>query len=257
MADPNRRRLLAGIAATLSAAALAGCDNLSQAPWFRRVLHTGEDFNRTVQRFFLKPTSLAREFAESDISPAFRANGSTDPDNPDYKALVANGFADWKLKVGGLVEKPMEFSLADLRAMPSRTQITRHDCVEGWSCIGKWTGVPLAHVLEQVKVKPETRFILFTCFDELEQTLDGSGRYYETLGLEDAYHPQTILAHGMNGQPLAVPHGAPLRVRVERQLGYKMAKYVMQIDAIDSFESLGRGNGGFWEDRGYDWYAGI
>ena len=131
------------------------------------------------------------------------------------------------------------------------------DCVEGWSCIGKWTGVPLGTVLEKSGLKPETRYILFSCADELEKSLDGSGRYYETLGLEDAFHPQTILAYDMNGAPLPVAHGAPLRVRVERQLGYKMAKYVMRIDAIDSFASLGRGNGSFWADRGYDWYAGI
>jgi DMSO/TMAO reductase YedYZ molybdopterin-dependent catalytic subunit len=151
----------------------------------------------------------------------------------------------------------MEFSLTDLRAMPSRTQITRHDCVEGWSCIGKWTGVQLAKVLEQTGLKPEARFIVFRCADELEKTLDGSGRYYESLALEDAYHPQTILAYDMNGAPLTVPHGAPLRVRVERQLGYKMAKYLMAIEAVASFADLGRGHGGFWPDRGYDWYAGI
>jgi DMSO/TMAO reductase YedYZ molybdopterin-dependent catalytic subunit len=221
------------------------------------VLTTGEDFNRTVQRFLLKPTSMAREFAEGDISKAFRANGSTDPDEPEYKALAANNFADYKLRVGGLVETPTAFSLADLRAMAGRTQITRHDCVEGWSCIGKWTGVQLASVLDQVKLKPEARYVVSTCFDQLEKTLDGSGRYYESIDLEDAYHPQTILAYEMNGAPLDIPHGAPIRMRVERQLGYKMAKYIRQIDVVASLETFGRGGGGFWEDRGYDWYAGI
>jgi DMSO/TMAO reductase YedYZ molybdopterin-dependent catalytic subunit len=120
-----------------------------------------------------------------------------------------------------------------------------------------WRGVPLANVLEQFMVKPETRYIAFTCADELEQTLDGTGRYYETLGLEDAYHPQTILAYDMNGAPLDIAHGAPVRMRVERQLGYKMAKYIRQIDVVASLETFGRGGGGFWEDRGYDWYAGI
>jgi DMSO/TMAO reductase YedYZ molybdopterin-dependent catalytic subunit len=258
----SRRGLLTGLAAAAGSAALASCDRLDavaeQGSWFRdHILHLGEDFNRTVQRFFLKPTSLAREFTEADISRDFRANGSTDPDDPDYRALVASNFADWRLEVGGMVERPMSFSLAELRAMPSRTQITRHDCVEGWSCIGKWTGVPLALVLDKVGVKPAGRYVLFTCFDTLEQTLDGTGRYYETLGFEDAWHPQTILAYDMNGETLAVPHGAPLRVRVERQLGYKMAKYVRRIDVIDDYARLGRGRGGFWEDRGYDWYAGI
>ena len=137
------------------------------------------------------------------LSQDFKANGSTDPDDQGYRALAANGFADWRLQVGGLVERPMEsFSLADLREMPARTQITRHDCVEGWSCIGKWTGVQLAKLLDLAGLKPETRYILFTCADELEKTLDGSGRYYETIDLEDAFHPQTILAYDMNGAPL-------------------------------------------------------
>ena len=259
---PSRRGLLTGIAATAGAIVLAGCDRLDtlaqQGSWFRdNVLHLGEDFNRTVQRFFLKPDTLAREFGEADISKDFKANGTTDPDDPAYRALAANDFADWRLEVGGLVERPMTFSLADLRAMPSRTQVTRHDCGEGWCCIGKWTGVPLALVLEKVGVKPEGRYVLFTCADTLEQTLDDTGRYYETLGFEDAYHPQTILAYAMNGEKLTIPHGAPLRVRVERQLGYKMAKYVMKIDVIADYSGISRGSGGFWEDRGYDWYAGI
>ena len=258
---PSRRNFLRGVAVSASAAVLAGCDrldSLSQSDWFRRnVLHIGEDINTAVQRFFLKPTSLAREFTEADISKKFKANGSTDPDDPEYQALAANKFADYRLKIGGLVENPMEFSLADLRAMPSRTQITRHDCVEGWSCIGKWTGVQLALVLEKVKLKPEARYILFTCFDTLEQTLDDTGRYYETHALEDAFHPQTILAYDMNGGVLDIPHGAPLRLRTERTLGYKMAKYIMSIDAIDDYSKISLGNGGFWEDRGYDWYAGI
>ncbi len=253
----TRRKLLAGFSAGAASVALAGCDQLSTSPWFRPVLDTDDDISKAVQRFFLSPSSMAREFSEADISKDFRANGSTDPANADYRALAANGFVDWRLKVGGLVETPAEFSLADLRAMPSRAQITRHDCVEGWSCIGKWRGAQLAGVLDKVKLKPEARFIVFTCADELEQTLDGSGRYYESIDLEDAYHPQTILAYDMNDAPLTVPHGAPVRVRIERQLGYKMAKYIMQIDAVASLDDLGRGQGGFWEDRGYDWYAGI
>ncbi|MEJ0011478.1 MAG: molybdopterin-binding protein [Bauldia sp.] len=258
----SRRNFLRGLGASATALVAAACKPLdhagAQGAWFREnVLQLGEDINLKVQRFFLKPTSLAREFTEADLSPKFKANGSTNPDSPEYQAMVANDFADWKLKVGGLVETPMEFSLADLRALPAREQITRHDCVEGWSCIGKWKGVQLATILNMVKLKPETRYILFTCADELEKTLDGTGRYYETHGLEDAFHPQTILAYDMNGGTLTVPHGAPLRLRTERTLGYKMAKYIMSIDAIDDFSKISRGRGGFWEDRGYDWYAGI
>ena len=201
--------------------------------------------------------ALAREYRPEDISSYFRPNGSTAPDDPDYQDAAANGFADWQLEVGGLVENELKLSLAELRALPSRTQITRHDCVEGWSCIGQWKGTPLMSVLAAARLKPEARFIALFCADTLEQSLDGNGRYYETIDLVDAAHPQTILAYEMNGAPLPVEHGAPLRLRVERQLGYKMAKYVMRIEAIDSFAALGRGRGGFWEDRGYEWYAGI
>jgi DMSO/TMAO reductase YedYZ molybdopterin-dependent catalytic subunit len=253
----SRRRFLTGIVPAAGAIALTGCDDISRTPWIRDVLSSGESLTMRVQRFLLSPDSLAREFSESDISPAFRANGTKMPSDPAYRALAESGFADWRLAVGGLVETPASFSLDELRALPSRTQITRHDCVEGWSCIGKWKGVPLANVLERVTLKPEARYLVFTCADTLEQTLDGTGRYYESIGLEDAFHPQTILAYDMNDEVLKVPHGAPLRLRVERQLGYKMAKYVMKIDAVDSFAALGRGKGGYWPDRGYEWYAGI
>jgi DMSO/TMAO reductase YedYZ molybdopterin-dependent catalytic subunit len=253
----SRRKLLTALGATGSALVLSGCDRLSQDPRVRSVLYTEDDLNRMVQGFLLSPSSLAREFPESEISTDFRANGSTNPDDPEYVRHAATGFVDWRLKVGGLVETPAEFSLADLRGLAARTQITRHDCVEGWSCIGKWTGVQLATVLDQVRLKPEARYIVFTCADELEKTLDGTGRYYESMDLEDAYHPQTIIAYDMNGAPLTIPHGAPVRMRVERKLGYKMAKYVMRIDAVASFLDIGRGSGGFWEDRGYDWWGGI
>ena len=155
------------------------------------------------------------------------------------------------------MEHPQKLSLEDIRALPSRTQITRHDCVEGWSCIGKWKGAKLADVLAKAGLKPSARYIVFHCFDTLEQTLDGSGIYYESVDLEDAFHPQTILAYELNGQTLPVANGAPLRVRIERQLGYKMAKYIRRIEAVESFTGMGRGKGGFWEDRGYEWYAGI
>ncbi len=259
---PSRRGLLTGFFASASALALSACKPVDRAAqqgsWFReQVLQIGEDLNHAVQRFFLHPTSLAREFPESEISPKFKANGSTDPDDPAYRALAANGFADWKLKVGGLVETPMEFSLADLRALPAREQITRHDCVEGWSCIGKWKGVQLATVLNLVKLKPEARFILFTCADELEKTLDGSGRYYETHSFEDAFHPQTILSYGLNDQVLPVANGAPIRLRIERALGYKQPKYLHTIELVDDLSPFGKGKGGYWPDTGYDWYGGI
>jgi DMSO/TMAO reductase YedYZ molybdopterin-dependent catalytic subunit len=218
--------------------------------------HT-EKLTMGAQRALLGRHELAREFTEADLSPVFRANGTQMPDSDEYAHLLEREFVDWRLQVGGLVQRPQRLSLADLKRFPSRTQITRHDCVEGWSAIGKWQGVPLALILDAAGLKPGARYVVFHCADELEQTLDGSGRYYESIDLLDAYHPQTILAYGMNGKDLPVAHGAPLRLRVERQLGYKHAKYLMRIEVVDTFGAVFGGKGGFWEDRGYEWYAGI
>jgi DMSO/TMAO reductase YedYZ molybdopterin-dependent catalytic subunit len=255
--NPDRRGFLKRATALVGTLALGGCDRLSEAPWFRQVLDSAESASLRAQRVLLGSGSLAREYTEAELSPVFKANGSTSVDDFDYQTFAEKNFVDWRLQVDGLVERPQRLSLAELRAMPSRTQITRHDCVEGWSCIGKWTGVPLAHVLEQAGVHPRARYVVFRCADTLESTLDSSGQYYESIGFEDAYHPQTILAYGMNDRPLPIPHGAPLRLRVERQLGYKMAKYIMRIELVESFAGISRGRGGFWEDRGYEWYAGI
>jgi DMSO/TMAO reductase YedYZ molybdopterin-dependent catalytic subunit len=152
------------------------------------------------------------------ISPLFRPNGSTSPQTPEYLALKADGFRGYRLQVAGLVERPLELSLDALRALPTRTQVTRHDCVEGWSVIGKWSGVPLAHLLDMARLKPGARCVVFHCFDDIAG--DGS-RYYESVDLLDAYHPQTIVAHSLNGSPMPVANGAPVRLRIERKLGYK------------------------------------
>ena len=149
----------------------------------------------------------------------------------------------------------MSFSLAELRALPSRTQVTRHDCVEGWSAIAKWKGVKLSAILDAVKPAAGARYVMFYCADPMEE--DGTDFYYESIDLDDAYHPQTILAYELNDAPLPVPNGAPLRLRVERQLGYKHAKYVTAIALVDGFGNMAGGKGGYWEDNGYQWYAGI
>ncbi|WP_414675617.1 molybdopterin-binding protein [Methyloceanibacter sp.] len=253
----NRRGFIGRGLAAASTMLLGGCDDLSDQPWVKRVLDSAETLTRVTQRALLSPQALAKEYTEADISKEFKANGSTDPQEPDYLAHVKTGFTDWKLAVGGLVEQPLEFSLDELRAMPARTQITRHDCVEGWSCIGKWKGVPLSAVLDKAKLKANARYIVLYCADNLFDTGDEKDRYYESIALIDAYHPQTILAYEMNDQALPVAHGAPLRLRVERQLGYKMAKYVMRIEAVDDIATIRGGRGGFWEDLGYEWYAGI
>jgi DMSO/TMAO reductase YedYZ molybdopterin-dependent catalytic subunit len=254
----SRRRFLAAGVTVGGAAALAVYAK-GRGVSSSGALDGAETLTMTTQRYVLSPTSLAPEFSEADISPQFRANGSTNPTEPAYVALAANGFADWFLRVGGLVEKPALYSLEDLRGLPSRTQITRHNCVEGWSCIGKWKGVQLATLLGHVTLKPTARYIVFICADHVPGTLSLAGTYYESVDLEDAFHPQTILAYEMNDQPLPIAHGAPLRVRVERQLGYKSAKYINYVWATDRKDALKPGGrGGFWEDYSrYEWYAGI
>jgi DMSO/TMAO reductase YedYZ molybdopterin-dependent catalytic subunit len=253
----DRRRALATLAASFGALPLAGCDLFSQNPTVRKVLDSAESLTMHAQRLLVSRQALAQEFTEADISADFRANGSTDPDDDAYQTFAQSGFKDWRLQVDGLVERPVQLSLGELRALPARTQITRHDCVEGWSCIGKWTGVPLSIVLQRAGLKPDARYIVFYCADSPGQWLEAADKYYESIDLIDALHPQTILAYDMNGAPLGIPYGAPLRVRVERQLGYKMAKYIMRIEAVESFQHIAGGRGSYWADRNYEWYAGI
>jgi DMSO/TMAO reductase YedYZ molybdopterin-dependent catalytic subunit len=254
--DLSRRRLLTGGLMGLGAAALTGCDRLTGNASVNDVLAKAEGLTRRAQRLAIGG-SLAREYAVADLSPVFRVNGTSQPDGDEYAELQENGFAGWRLKVDGLVHRPLALTMDELRRLPARTQITRHDCVEGWSGIAQWTGVPLGLVLRAAGLRTNARYAVFHCYDELEQTFDGSGRYYGSIDLIDAFHPQTILAYGMNGRPLEVGHGAPLRLRVERQLGYKQTKYIRRIELVDSFAHLGGGKGGYWEDRGYEWYAGI
>lgn len=248
----RRRELILG-AAALGGLATAGCDRLSRAPSFQTFIGSAEGLSFSAQRFLMAGQPLAREFSARDLSPVFRPNGSMAPTEASYQALAANGFVDWRLVVDGLVANPLRLSLAELRALPARTQITRHDCVEGWSAIGKWTGAPLSLLLKAAGLKPNARYAVFHCADRY----DGRDPYYESVDLVDAFHPQTILAYALNDQPLPVANGAPVRMRIERQLGYKHAKYVMRIEITDSLAHLGRGKGSFWADRGYEWYAGI
>jgi DMSO/TMAO reductase YedYZ molybdopterin-dependent catalytic subunit len=250
-----RRRFLARAAAAASALFLAGCDRLSQTAWFPRVLAVAEQWNYNVTHAITPRMAMAQEFPESLRSPQFRSNGTADPGTDAYHAMVANGFADYRLAVAGMVAQPMSFSLAELRALPGRTQVTRHDCVEGWSAIAKWKGVKLSAILDAVKPAAGARYVMFYCADPMEE--DGTDFYYESIDFDDAYHPQTILAYELNDVPLPVPNGAPLRLRVERQLGYKHAKYVTAIAIVDGFGNIAGGKGGYWEDNGYQWYAGI
>jgi DMSO/TMAO reductase YedYZ molybdopterin-dependent catalytic subunit len=255
----ERRHVLRGAVAAAGSALLAGCDRLSASESFVDVLTSAQHLSRAVHKVLAPRPAMAQEFPASRIAPVVRSNGTLAPRADDYQALRRSGFASYRLSVGGLVERPTGYTLDQLRALPARTQITRHDCVEGWSCIGKWKGVPLHVLLEQAKPLPQAKFVLFKCFDSMDgPTLDGTdSRYYESIDLDDAHHPQTILAYDLNDQPLPVSNGAPLRCRVERQLGYKHAKYVSSIELVESFADIRGGKGGYWEDEGYEWYAGI
>ena len=270
-----RRHFLRAVFAAFGAATLSACDRLSNSKAFVDVLQSTQYLNRGAHKLFAGRKAMAQEFTEADIAPSFRSNGTLMPVGKPYEDMVNSNFANWKLEVGGLVEIPMAFSLDELRAMPSRTQITRHDCVEGWSAIAKWTGVPLHHILDQIKPMPNARYVIFRCADAMDDDEDKASpdenkekndalatakpdsTYYESMDMDDAYHVQTILAYDLNGKPLPVSNGAPLRLRIERQLGYKHAKYLMKIELVESFDGIRGGKGGYWEDNGYEWYGGI
>jgi DMSO/TMAO reductase YedYZ molybdopterin-dependent catalytic subunit len=253
----DRRKFLARIGASAATLALAGCTSLSQKQWVADILSQVEVLTRRAQRLFAGNHALAPEFTKADIAPSFRPNGTLDPGTADYNTHAANGFRDWRITVGGLVERPLSLSMAELRAMPSRTQITRHDCVEGWSCIGEWKGTPLALVLAAARPTERARYVVFYCADNMAQPGFPEQYYYESLDLVEATHPQTILAYELNGQTLPIQHGAPVRLRAERQLGYKMAKFIQRIELVPEFGRIAGGKGGYWEDQGYTWYAGI
>ena len=248
----TRRALVGGLAAG-SGLLLSGCDALGRNAQFREVLALGEDANYAIHRTLVDRMALAKEFAPNQRSPIFRANGTRLPVGDAYARHIATEFRDWTVVIDGLVARPQIIPINQLRAMPARTQITRHDCVEGWSAIAKWTGVPVKLLLDGAGLKPEARFIVFHCADANDGT-----PYYESFDLIDALHPQTILAWHLNDGPLPVQNGAPLRLRVERQLGYKHAKYVNRIEAVADLKNIYGGKGGFWEDSaGYEWYAGA
>ena len=248
----TRRAVLRGLASS-AGIALAGC-SASEPPTYGNVLRMGDWLTYNAQRLLLPRQSLAREYGLRDISAA-PAIGTTDPSDPsqagfveglaaDYARLLRDGFADWRLTVEGSVARPSSFSLDDLKRMRSRTQITRLTCEEGWSAIMQWTGVPLRAVLEAAGIRSDARFVQFQCYDAFVDGID----------MLDALHPQTILAYGMNGRELPVGHGAPLRVRVETQLGYKSMKFLRGLVVTSDFDD----NGPYGMiQNGYSWYAGI
>ncbi|MXP43333.1 molybdopterin-binding protein [Allopontixanthobacter sediminis] len=245
----KRRALLAGLGAMF----VGACSKVADSSVGSSLLSAAEDWHRKAHRALSSRTAMVREYTKADISPDFRGNGSLTVDTEAYRAHMAEGFVDWRLEVGGLVANPLSLSLEQLRAFPQRTQITRHDCVEGWSAIGEWTGPQLSAILEAAGISSEANFIVFRCADTL-----GGHKYYESVDMVDALHPQTIIAHRLNGENLPIKNGAPLRMRIEKQLGYKHPKYLTAIEAVASLDDIGLGKGGYWEDQyGYQWYAGI
>jgi DMSO/TMAO reductase YedYZ molybdopterin-dependent catalytic subunit len=249
----SRRKLIGGLSLFAGGLLVTGCDRFNANPDFREKLRLGEALSYRAQRLIMDRGALAREYSPDQRSPIFRANGTRQPSGEPYATHAAARFVDWRLKIDGLVARPQSFSMATIRSMPRRSQTTRHDCVEGWSAIGKWTGVPLKLLLDHAGVRDSARYAVFHCADDY-----GPMNYYESIDLVDAFHPQTIMAWALNDALLPIANGAPLRLRVERMLGYKHAKYVDRIQLVDRLDRIGRGNGGYWEDTNdYEWYAGI
>lgn len=241
----SRRKLLTG-AAGLGVGYLAA-SNASWPPSCRGFFGVSNALTFAAHRVLLAHQPLAREFGREMITPNFPEHGTTNPEDARYQELLAGKFADWRLPIDGLVSRPGELPLAFFKSLPSRTQITQQSCEEGWSAIGEWTGVQLSRVLDEVGALPQARYVVF-------ETVDG---WWDSLDMVDALHAQTLLAYGMNGGDLPVPHGAPLRLRVERQLGYKNLKYLSRMTVTDRVDNIRDGTGSGSYSADFAWYAGI
>jgi DMSO/TMAO reductase YedYZ molybdopterin-dependent catalytic subunit len=248
----TRRQLITtGLASLTGAAGLAAAAKLADRyglipPDHGGIYGVGETLTYAAQRVLMSRRSLAREFSRSEISRVAPVNGGP-PESDAYRRLLSGGFADWRLTIDGLVARPASLSLADLKRYRSVGQITHQACEEGWSFIAEWTGVPLSAVLSGVGVRPEAKYVAFFPFDQS----------WDSLDMADAWHPQTLLAYGMNGRELPLGHGAPVRLRVARQLGYKSVKYLSRIIVTDTLKNIGAGLGSFSPEVGYSWFAGI
>ena len=248
----TRRKLITtGLAAAAGASGLGVAAHLANRyglipPDHGGIYGIGETLTYAAQRVLTSGQSLAREFDHSQISKVFTVIGPP-PESDTYQRHLAAGFADWRLTVDGLVARPRSFSLGDLKRLPSRSQITLHACEQGWSFIAEWTGVQLSDVLNLVGVGPQAKYVVFFPFDG----------WWDSIDMADALHPQTLIAYGMNGQELPTPHGAPVRLRIARQIGYKNVKYLSRITVTDTVKNIGKGLGSAYAEAGYSWYAGI
>jgi DMSO/TMAO reductase YedYZ molybdopterin-dependent catalytic subunit len=206
----------------------------------------GETLTYAAQRVLTRH-SLAREFPRSRISKTPFANGVA-PLGENFKHLQESGFIDWRLTVGGMVARPLSFSVSQLKSFPRHSQITHLACEEGWSYIAEWTGVPLSYVLDLVGTLPQARYVVYYSIQP---------DWWESIDMADALHPQTFITYGINGDDLPVRFGGPLRLRVPRQLGYKSVKYITRLTVTDSLKRFGKGLGSASPEGGYAWYAGI
>ena len=248
----SRRTLIkAGLGLAAGAGALGGAVRVADRCGLIPANHRGifgvsETLTYAGQRLLTKLPSMAREFDRSQISTVTPVNGKA-PKTEPYQRLLARRFADWRLEIDGMVAHPESLSLDTLKGLPSRSQVTHLACEEGWSFIAEWTGVPLSDVLERVGIEPGARYIFFFTFDG----------WWDSIDMDDALHPQTLLAYAMNGPEMPLDHGAPLRLRVGRQLGYKNLKYLSKITVTDTAKGIGDGLGSGGPSSGYSWYAGI
>jgi DMSO/TMAO reductase YedYZ molybdopterin-dependent catalytic subunit len=234
-------------------AALAACSPVGTYLNDNKSVHDALGSAQGLNHLVIGTRGMAREYRDADIDAQFRVNGLDTPSDARYLDYVARKFASYRLLVDGAVARRHAFTLPQLQAVAQQTQITRHDCVEGWSAIGKWSGVRLGDVLDLVQPNADAKYVVFHCLD-----VDPQGAsYYESLDLHQARHPQTLLALRLNDKALDPDHGAPVRLRVPTQLGYKSAKWVQHIEVVASMRAIYGGGGGYWEDQGYEWYAGI
>jgi DMSO/TMAO reductase YedYZ molybdopterin-dependent catalytic subunit len=250
----TRRGLITGAAAIAGAGSVgflipAGCTREMFVPPNVRGGLTGlsDVLTMSSHRLMLAGQQPAPEFAYSEITRNFPTWGTTEPEDEEYQRLAHDGFRDWRLPVLGLVDRPLSLSLEEIKRLPSRTQITSHNCEMGWSAIGQWTGTPLLEVLKLAGMKPEARYVAFQCVDG----------WYDSLDMFDVVHPQTLLAYGMNGGELPMRHGAPLRLRAERHCGYKSLKFLKSIHVVANMDGFGAGRGSMVADDDWHWYAGA
>lgn len=247
----RRKLLLGGLTAAAGASGLALAGSIARRhgllpPGDHNPYALGEVLNYASQRLLMAHHPLAREFSVSQISLVLPIKGRP-PKSDDYLHLASASFKDWRLAIGGLVAHPASFSLVELQRFPQRSQITLHACEEGWSYIAQWSGVPLSYLLNLAGVAARARYIVFYCYDG----------WWGSIDMEDAWHPQTLLALTMNGEPVSIDHGAPMRLRVARQMGYKSFKFLSHIAAVEDLKAIARGFPDLSTTRGYSWYAGI